>query len=192
MSDQYGPATVTPLHEVKTEPRVNGYNQVTMITQPVAQSSVTIRSEEQTNTNTALQTSGSVDVKEPYWSNREQQCCLVDSGRRCLQAAGNASYSKRIQKTVVQRKLKLRMDNSVSYLIKTGSSHFLKVKRCILYYTLIQRGGYPYVNPCRCLAGTSHLHMRPSQRCHSKHEDQKKEKGFRRRLGRNGFRTSGS
>jgi len=31
-------------------------------------------------------------------------------------AAGNASYSKRIQKTVVQRKLKLHMDEAVRML----------------------------------------------------------------------------
>ena len=48
-----------------------------------------------------------------YWY-REQTCCLVDNGRRCGRRAGNASYSKRIQKTVTQRKLKLYMDNSVS------------------------------------------------------------------------------
>ncbi len=53
--------------------------------------------------------------QQPYWiSSREQQCCLVENGQRCLKAAGNASYSKRIQKTVAQRKLKLHMDNSVS------------------------------------------------------------------------------
>ena len=49
-----------------------------------------------------------------YWQYREQTCCLVDNGRRCGRRAGNASYSKRIQKTVTQRKLKLYMDNSVS------------------------------------------------------------------------------
>ncbi len=47
-------------------------------------------------------------------SGREQQCCLVENGLRCKEPAGNASYSKRIQKTVAQRKLKLYMDNSVS------------------------------------------------------------------------------
>ena len=48
------------------------------------------------------------------WTSHDQQCCLVESGRRCGRVAGNASYSKRIQKTVAQRKLKLHMDNSVS------------------------------------------------------------------------------
>ena len=44
----------------------------------------------------------------------QQFCCLVENGRPCSRIAGNASYSKRIQKTVAQRKLKLHMDNSVS------------------------------------------------------------------------------
>ena len=51
----------------------------------------------------------------PAWANsHDQQCCLVDNGRRCSRVAGNASYNKRIQKTVAQKKLKLHMDNSVS------------------------------------------------------------------------------
>lgn len=48
-------------------------------------------------------------------ANHDQQCCLIDNGRRCNLAAGNASYNKRIQKTVTQKKLKLHMDNSVSF-----------------------------------------------------------------------------
>ena len=40
----------------------------------------------------------------------DQVCCLVDDGFRCHRPAGNASYSKRIQKTVTQRRLKLRLD----------------------------------------------------------------------------------
>ena len=44
----------------------------------------------------------------------DQICCLVDEGTRCTRPAGNASYSKRIQKTVTQRKLKLNLDNLVS------------------------------------------------------------------------------
>ncbi len=52
-----------------------------------------------------------------YWyGSREQTCCLVESGRRCVRRAGNASYSKRIQKTVTQRKLKLYMDNSARHI----------------------------------------------------------------------------
>lgn len=40
----------------------------------------------------------------------DQICCLVDDGERCRRSAGNASYSKRIQKTVTLRKLKLNID----------------------------------------------------------------------------------
>ncbi|XP_065201114.1 histone deacetylase complex subunit SAP30 homolog [Planococcus citri] len=40
----------------------------------------------------------------------DQVCCLVDDGFRCHRPAGNASYSKRIQKTVTQRRLKLHLD----------------------------------------------------------------------------------
>lgn len=44
----------------------------------------------------------------------DQVCCLVDDGFRCHRPAGNASYSKKIQKTVTQRRLKLRLDLVVS------------------------------------------------------------------------------
>lgn len=43
-----------------------------------------------------------------------QICCLLDDGDRCTQPAGNASYNKRIQKTVAQKKLKLSIDSNVS------------------------------------------------------------------------------
>jgi histone deacetylase complex subunit SAP30 len=49
-------------------------------------------------------------------SEHQQQCCLVENGRRCARTAGNASYNKRIQKTVVQRKLNLHMDNSARHI----------------------------------------------------------------------------
>lgn len=44
----------------------------------------------------------------------DQTCCLLDNSDRCGRPAGNASYSKRIQKTVIQRRLQLSIDNSVS------------------------------------------------------------------------------
>lgn len=44
----------------------------------------------------------------------DQICCLLDDGERCRNQAGNASYSKRIQKTVTQRRLKLNIDSTVS------------------------------------------------------------------------------
>jgi len=51
-----------------------------------------------------------------WTSGHEQQCCLIENGRRCTRVAGNASYNKRIQKTVAQRKLKLHMDNSARHI----------------------------------------------------------------------------
>jgi histone deacetylase complex subunit SAP30 len=46
-------------------------------------------------------------------SSRNQVCCLVDDGKRCNRFAGNASYSKRIQKTVYYKRLKLEADHLV-------------------------------------------------------------------------------
>lgn len=54
---------------------------------------------------------GEEDSRGP---NDHQVCCLVDDGDHCSRPAGNASYSKRIQKTVTQRKLRLNIDNQVS------------------------------------------------------------------------------
>ncbi|XP_046978314.1 histone deacetylase complex subunit SAP30 homolog [Vanessa cardui] len=48
--------------------------------------------------------------EEDSRGNSDQICCLVDDSDRCRRPAGNASYSKRIQKTVVQRRLKLNID----------------------------------------------------------------------------------
>lgn len=44
----------------------------------------------------------------------DQICCLIENNERCTKPAGNASYSKRIQKTVIQRRLNLNSDPSVS------------------------------------------------------------------------------
>jgi len=41
-------------------------------------------------------------------------CCLLDDARRCQRTAGNASYSKRVQKTVFYKRLRLDVDNTVS------------------------------------------------------------------------------
>lgn len=43
----------------------------------------------------------------------DQICCLIDENERCKNAAGNASYSKRVQKTVTSRRLKLISDPQV-------------------------------------------------------------------------------
>jgi hypothetical protein len=45
----------------------------------------------------------------------QQICCLVDDGVRCPRPIGNASYSKRIQQIVTQKRLKLHLDNFVSF-----------------------------------------------------------------------------
>uniref|UniRef100_A0A8C9W3B7 SAP30 like n=1 Tax=Scleropages formosus TaxID=113540 RepID=A0A8C9W3B7_SCLFO len=45
-----------------------------------------------------------------------QTCCLIDDGERCGRPAGNASFSKRIQKSISQKKLKLDIDKSVRHL----------------------------------------------------------------------------
>ena len=54
---------------------------------------------------------------EEHSSTVGQICCLVENGERCKRLAGNASYSKRIQKTVSQRKLKLSLDANVSVIL---------------------------------------------------------------------------
>ncbi|XP_050303584.1 histone deacetylase complex subunit SAP30 homolog [Anthonomus grandis grandis] len=46
----------------------------------------------------------------------DQICCLIDNGERCANAAGNASYSKRIQKTVTQRRLNLLLDTKARHI----------------------------------------------------------------------------
>lgn len=46
----------------------------------------------------------------------DQICCLVDDNTRCTRMAGNASYSKGIQKTVTQRKLKLHIDENARHI----------------------------------------------------------------------------
>ncbi|XP_005300084.1 histone deacetylase complex subunit SAP30L isoform X2 [Chrysemys picta bellii] len=45
-----------------------------------------------------------------------QSCCLIDDGDRCVRPAGNASFSKRVQKSISQKKLKLDIDKSVRHL----------------------------------------------------------------------------
>lgn len=45
-----------------------------------------------------------------------QSCCLIADGERCLRPAGNASFSKRVQKSISQKKLRLDIDKSVRHL----------------------------------------------------------------------------
>ncbi|XP_023014212.1 SIN3-associated polypeptide 30 [Leptinotarsa decemlineata] len=54
---------------------------------------------------------GEEDSRDPS----DQICCLIENGDRCSKPAGNASYSKRIQKTVTQRRLNLGIDNNARH-----------------------------------------------------------------------------
>ncbi|XP_048365595.1 histone deacetylase complex subunit SAP30 [Sphaerodactylus townsendi] len=45
-----------------------------------------------------------------------QLCCLREEGERCSRAAGNASFSKRIQKSISQKKVKIELDKSARNL----------------------------------------------------------------------------
>lgn len=47
-----------------------------------------------------------------------QSCCLIADGERCVRPAGNASFSKRVQKSISQKKLKLDIDKSVSLRVQ--------------------------------------------------------------------------
>ncbi|CAG2103349.1 unnamed protein product [Medioppia subpectinata] len=44
-------------------------------------------------------------------NNNQSICCLIEDTQRCHRIAGNASYSKRIEKQVTQRKLRLTLDH---------------------------------------------------------------------------------
>lgn len=62
----------------------------------------------------------------------DQICCLIDENERCRNAAGNASYSKRVQKTVTSRRLKLSIDSQVYFhhsfclcFAETSASHII-------------------------------------------------------------------
>lgn len=60
----------------------------------------------------------------------DQVCCLVDEGDRCKRLAGNASYSKRIQKTVTQRRLRLHLDAMVCFNCN-HFSHMLELRQLL-------------------------------------------------------------
>ncbi|XP_075154490.1 SIN3-associated polypeptide 30 [Haematobia irritans] len=46
----------------------------------------------------------------------DQTCCLIDDTERCRNPAGNASYSKRIQKTSKDKRLKLSSDPTSQHI----------------------------------------------------------------------------
>ncbi|KAE8629897.1 hypothetical protein XENTR_v10000632 [Xenopus tropicalis] len=45
-----------------------------------------------------------------------QVCCLREEGERCNRPAGNASFSKRIQKSISQKKVKIDLDKTARHL----------------------------------------------------------------------------
>jgi len=54
---------------------------------------------------------GGIEERGPHSGQSSTlYCCLLENGRPCNRPASNASYSKRIQGTVAQRKLKLTLD----------------------------------------------------------------------------------
>lgn len=63
--------------------------------------------------------------EEDSRGNSDQICCLVDDNERCRRPAGNAAYSKRIQKTVAQRRLKLNIDPQVCIMCHTSFNSIL-------------------------------------------------------------------
>jgi len=66
-----------------------------------------------------------MEIDEPLQSaGTGLTCCLIENGIRCHRPTGNASYSKRIAKTVTQRRLKLVVDQSVSCIRMFVSESF--------------------------------------------------------------------
>ncbi|KAI1292897.1 Histone deacetylase complex subunit SAP30 -like protein [Halotydeus destructor] len=49
-------------------------------------------------------------------NSNNQLCCLTEETVRCSRVAGNASYSKRIQKTVQQKRLRLSIDSAARHI----------------------------------------------------------------------------
>ena len=79
----------------------------------------------------------------PSNTRNDLQCCLLDNGRRCSRIAGNASYNKRIQKTVAQKKLKLQLDNSVS---TTPSVRSVQIPTCLTSRTCASSTSAPWTS----------------------------------------------
>ena len=66
-------------------------------------------------------------------STNSQMCCLSEDGIRCNRISGNASYSKRIQKTVQQKKLRLSIDSSARhvYICDHHKNMIQSVRSCV-------------------------------------------------------------
>ncbi|EDW86477.1 histone deacetylase complex subunit SAP30 homolog [Drosophila tropicalis] len=61
--------------------------------------------------------------EEDSRGHQDQTCCLIDDLERCRNQAGYARYSKRIQKTVAQKRLKLSIDPSAQQNINICDYH---------------------------------------------------------------------
>ena len=59
---------------------------------------------------------GTFPIASSSITSTTQTCCLSDNGAKCPRPAGNASYSKRIQKTVAQKKLNLVVDKAARHI----------------------------------------------------------------------------
>uniref|UniRef100_A0A8C4U9U2 Sin3A associated protein 30 n=1 Tax=Falco tinnunculus TaxID=100819 RepID=A0A8C4U9U2_FALTI len=64
----------------------------------------------------AAAAAGSVGAGVAGGPGAGQLCCLREEGERCGRAAGNASFSKRIQKSISQKKVKIELDKSARHL----------------------------------------------------------------------------
>ena len=97
----------------------------------------------------------------PSNTRNDLQCCLLDNGRRCTRIAGNASYNKRIQKTVAQKKLKLQLDNSVSNKYNSVSQEYSNTNMsnlwnvCFVYFCFIDK----FLNSISIITGWPYLHL---------------------------------
>lgn len=87
--------------------------------------------------------------QEEHSATSTQICCLVEDNERCKRQAGNASYSKRIQKTVGQRKLKLSLDTSVSLHLKISFPSSTK----LLFFE------NPILIVFACVLGKTYIHL---------------------------------
>lgn len=93
--------------------------------------------------------------EEDSRGNSDQICCLMDDGESCRRPAGNASYSKRIQKTVAQRRLKLNIDPQVSYTFRSSLVKYIALHLIFLckkiYFSLLNAICY--------FPGQAYLHL---------------------------------
>lgn len=64
----------------------------------------------------AMNNGFSTGEEDSHGGHNDQTCCLIDENERCRNPAGNASYSKRIQKTVKDKRLKLSSDPTSQHI----------------------------------------------------------------------------